>query len=87
MKWQSLNYGIKLRTMGLSIAKKQKYKCWMLAEEKLYDQGTRLEHTHRKSLKHLAQDNVVSMFSAWRAIKLLKLRPYKMTVIHALHSN
>jgi hypothetical protein len=32
----------------------------MLTEEKLDDTGARLEHTPRKSLKHLAQETGVS---------------------------
>jgi hypothetical protein len=50
--------------------------------------GARLEHTPRKSLKRLAQETGVSKFSARTATQLLKLRPYKTTIIiiiiHAL---
>jgi hypothetical protein len=53
-------------------------------EEKLGDIGARFEHTHKKSLKHLAQETGVSKSSARTATQLLKLRPYKTTVIHAL---
>jgi hypothetical protein len=56
----------------------------VLAEKKLDDTGARLEHTHRKLLKHLAQETGVSKSSARRATKLLKLRHNKTTVIHAL---
>jgi transposase len=45
----------KLRTTGLLIDKKQKHKHRVLTEEKLDAIGTRLEHTPRKSLKHLAE--------------------------------
>jgi hypothetical protein len=45
----------KLRTTGLLIDKKQKYKCRVHTKEKLDDVGARLEHTPRKSMKHLAQ--------------------------------
>jgi response regulator of citrate/malate metabolism len=72
----------KLRTMGLSIDKKQKHKCRVLTEEKLDDIGARLEHTPRKSLKRLAQETGVSKSSARKTTQLLKLRPCKATVIH-----
>jgi hypothetical protein len=56
----------------------------VLTEEKLDDIGARLEHTLRKSLKRLAQESGVSKFSARTAAQLLKLRPYRTTVIHVL---
>jgi biotin operon repressor len=71
----------KLRTTGLLINKKQKHKHQVLTE-KLGDIGARLEHMPRKSLKHLAQETGMSKSSARRATQLLKLRPYKTTVIH-----
>jgi hypothetical protein len=43
----------------------------------------RLEHTPRKSLKRLGHKTGVSKYSARMAKQLLKLRPYKTTVIHA----
>jgi hypothetical protein len=46
------------------IDKKQKHKRRMLTEEKLDDIGARLEHTHRTSLKRLAQETGVSKSSA-----------------------
>jgi hypothetical protein len=55
----------------------------VLTEENLDDIGARLEHTPRKSLKHLAEETGVSKSSGKTATKLLKLRPYKTTVIHA----
>jgi DNA-binding MurR/RpiR family transcriptional regulator len=70
--------------MGLFIKKKQKHKRQILTEEMLDDIGDRYEHTPRKSLKHLAQETGVSKSSARRATQLLKLRPYKTTLIHAL---
>jgi hypothetical protein len=57
--------------MGLLKDKKQKHKSQVLTEEKLDDKGARLEHTPRKSLICLAA-------------QILKLRPYKITVIHCL---
>jgi hypothetical protein len=55
----------------------------VLTEEKSDDIGARLEHTPRKSLKHLAQRTGVLKSSARMATQFLKLRPYKTTVIHA----
>jgi hypothetical protein len=72
----------KLRTELLR-GKKTEHKGRMLTE-KLDDIGARLEHTPRKSLKRLAQDNGASKSSARTAKQLPKLRPYKTTVIHAL---
>jgi transposase len=73
----------KLRLTGLSIGRKQKRQRRVLTEEKLCDLGARLEHTPGKSLKRLAQEIILSKSSARRATKLLKLRHYKTTVIHA----
>jgi hypothetical protein len=52
----------------------------VLTEEKLDDIGARPEHAPRKSLKRLAQVTGVSV--ARMATQLLKLRPYKTTIIH-----
>jgi transposase len=49
----------KIRTSGHVIDKKQKHKRRELTEEKLDGIGARLEHTPRKSLKHLAQETGV----------------------------
>jgi hypothetical protein len=68
--------------MGLLTDKKQKHKYQLLTEEKLEDMGTRLEHTPRKSLKCLPQETGMSKPSARKEAQLLKLRPYKTTVIH-----
>jgi transposase len=62
----------KLRTAGLLIDKKQKHKRRVLTEEKLHDIGARLEHTPRKTPKHLAQETGVSKSSARTAKQLLK---------------
>jgi hypothetical protein len=56
----------------------------VLTEEKLDDREARLEHAPSKSLKCLAQETGGSKSSARMATQLLKLRPYKTTVIHAL---
>jgi hypothetical protein len=58
--------------MGLLIDKKMKHKHRLLTEEKLDDIGARLEHTPRKSLKHLAQEIGMSKSSAKTATQLLK---------------
>jgi hypothetical protein len=70
--------------MGLLIDKKTKCKHEMLTEETLDATGATFEHTPTKSLKCLAQETGVSESSARSATQLLKLRPYKTTVIHAL---
>jgi hypothetical protein len=70
--------------MGLLLDKKQKRKCHVLTEEKLDDTRARLEHTPRKSLKCLVQETQALKSSARKPTELLKLRPYKTTVIHAL---
>jgi hypothetical protein len=74
----------KLRIKGLSIEQKQKHKRRVLTEEKLDDIVAKLKHTPRKSLKCLAQETGVSKSSARTATQLLKRRPYRTTVIHAL---
>jgi hypothetical protein len=56
----------KLRTKRLLIDKKTKHKRRVPTEEKLDDIGTRFDHAHRKSLKHLAQETGVSQSSAKR---------------------
>jgi hypothetical protein len=68
--------------MGLLINKKQKHKHLGLTE-KLDNKGARLEHTPRKSLKHLAQKTGVLKCSAIMVTQLLKLTPYETTVLHA----
>jgi biotin operon repressor len=73
----------KLRTTGLLIDKKTKHERWVLTE-KFHDVGASLEQAPRKLLKRLAQETGVSESSARTAIQLLKLRPYKTAVIHAL---
>jgi hypothetical protein len=63
---------IKLRAAGLVIGKKEKHKWRVLSEEKLDDIEVTLEHTPRKSLKHLAQETGVSKSSVRPATILLK---------------
>jgi hypothetical protein len=67
----------KLRTTGLLIDKKQKYKCRVLTEEKLDVIGARLEHSPRKSLKRLAQESGVSKSSARTSTQLRSPDPIK----------
>ena len=57
----------------------------VLPEETLDEIGERLEDTVQKSLKRLSQETGVSVSSVQRATKLLKLKPYKIPVVHALH--
>ena len=55
----------------------------VLKEETLDDIGERLQHTPPKSLKRLSQETGVSVSSVQRATTLLKLKPYKIPVVHA----
>jgi hypothetical protein len=52
----------------------------VLTEEKIDDIGASLEHTHRKPPE--TQETGVSKSSARRTTQLLKLRPYKTTVLN-----
>ena len=47
--------------------------------------GERLEHNPEKSLKRLSQETGVPLPSVQRTTRLLKLEPYKISVVHALH--
>jgi hypothetical protein len=71
----------KLRLTGLLIDKKETHKRRVLTEEKSDDIGADLNVHVEKSLKRLAQETGVSKSSSRRAPQLLKLRPYKTTVI------
>ena len=57
----------------------------VLTEETLNETGERLEHKPQKPLKRLSQETGVSVPSVQRATKLLKLKPYKIPVVHTLH--
>jgi len=46
--------------------------------------GVMLEHSPWIYLRCLAQETDVSKLSAWTATKLLKLKPFKTTVVHEL---
>jgi hypothetical protein len=78
------NLVTKPTSTGLLRDKKQKHKFRVLTEEALDDIRARLEYTPSKSPKHLAQETGVSKSSVGMATQLLKLKPYKPTVIHAL---
>jgi hypothetical protein len=73
--------------MGSLLDRKPDRKQTVLTEETLDDTGARLETSLRKSVKQLAQETGVSITSARRATKLLKLHPYKTTVVHALNEH
>jgi hypothetical protein len=68
----------KLRTMGFNRQETKTYAPLAYWED---DIGARLEHTPRKSRQRLAQETGVLKSIARRATQLLKLRPYKTTVI------
>ena len=53
-------------------------------QRKLDEIGQTLERSPRKSLSRLSQETGVSQFSAWKATTLLKLKPYKITVVQEL---
>ena len=57
----------------------------VLTEETLNEFGERLKHNPQKSLKRFSQETGVCVPSIQRAAKLLKLKPYKIPVVHALH--
>jgi hypothetical protein len=74
----------KVRSTGSVLDKKPAKKCRVLTKEKLDEIKARLEHTPQKSLRHLAEETGISKSSAAKATKLLKLKPYKATVVRAL---
>jgi hypothetical protein len=73
-----------LRTTGLLIDKKQKHKRQVFTEQKFDDIGAIFEHTLTKSPKRRTQETGVPKSSTITVTQLLKLWPYKTTVIHAL---
>lgn len=74
----------RLRETGSVLDKKRIVTRRVLTEEKLDEIGQKLEQSPRKSLSRLSQETGVSQFSAWKATKLLKLKPYKITVVQEL---
>jgi hypothetical protein len=77
---QNIHYLVnKLKTKVSLLNKKPDRKWTVLTEEILDNTGARLQTSARKSLKLLAQETEVSITSARRATKLLKL------VVHSLN--
>ncbi|KAJ4436212.1 hypothetical protein ANN_18842 [Periplaneta americana] len=76
----------KVRSTESFLNKKHVQQRRVLTEEKLDEVGARLEDSPRKSLRRrrLAQEVNISKTSAFVATKLLKLKPYRVTVVHAL---
>jgi hypothetical protein len=74
----------KVRSTGSLLDKKPAKKHSVFTKEKLDEIGARLEHTPQKSLRCLAQETGISKSSAAKVTKLIKLRPYEMTVVHAM---
>jgi hypothetical protein len=56
----------------------------VLTEERLDEIAATLEHFPQTSFRHLAQKTRVSKSSALIATKVLKLKPFKTTVVHEL---
>ncbi|KAJ4430323.1 hypothetical protein ANN_22536 [Periplaneta americana] len=74
----------KVRRTESFLNKKRVQQCHVLRKEKLDAVGAQLEHSPRKSLRRLAQEVNISKTSAFVATKLLKLKPFRITVVHAL---
>ena len=74
----------RFREKGSVLDRKPQRTRHVLTEEKLDEIGQTLEHSPRKSLSRLSQETGVSQFSAWKATTLLKLKPYKITVVQEL---
>ena len=74
----------RFRETGSVLDRKPQRTRHVLTEEKLDEIGQTLERSPRKSLSRLSQKTGVSQFSAWKATKLLKLKPYKITVVQEL---
>ena len=70
----------KFRETGSILDNKRNVKRRVLTEQKLEEIEERLENSPQKSLRRLAQETDISEASAWKATKLLKLKPYKVTV-------
>jgi hypothetical protein len=66
------------------VDKKPVKKCCVLTTEKLDKIGGMLELVLLKSPRCLAQETSTSKSSGTKVPKLLKLQPYKATVVHAL---
>ncbi|PSN54594.1 hypothetical protein C0J52_07373 [Blattella germanica] len=70
----------RFRETGSVLHRKHQRTRHVLKEEKLYEIGQTLQRSPRKSLSRLSQETGVSQFSASKAARLLKLKPYKITV-------
>ena len=69
-----------------SVLDRKPQRTHVLTEEKFDEIEQTLERSPRKSLSKLSQGTGVSQFSAWKATTLLKLKPYKITVVQELQS-
>ena len=67
-----------------SVLDRKPQRSHVLTEGKLDVIGQTLERSPRKSRSRLSQETGVSQFSAWKATTLLKLKPYKITVVQEL---
>ena len=74
----------RFRETGSVLDRKAQRTHHVLTEEKLDEIGQTLERSPRKSLSRLSQKTGVSQFLAWKATKLLKLKPYKITEVQEL---
>jgi oligoribonuclease NrnB/cAMP/cGMP phosphodiesterase (DHH superfamily) len=72
------------RSTGALLDKKPDEKHHVLTKEKLRETDATLEHIPQKSLRRFAKETGISNISAAIAMKLLKLWPHKVTVVHAL---
>jgi hypothetical protein len=64
---------------------KKKSKSIVLTDEKVRDIEALLQISPQKSLRGSAPETSVSLESAFTATKLIKFRPYKITVVHELN--
>ena len=74
----------KFETTDSVANKKRNRKRTVLTEEILDEIDASLERTTTKSILKLAQPVELSVCSAHRATKFLKLKPYKCTSVHSL---
>jgi hypothetical protein len=68
------------RQIGSLPSKRSESKHQVLTEEKLDETSAMLEQSPEESLRHLAQETVVSKSSTQTATKLLKLESFKTTL-------
>ena len=74
----------RFRETGSVLHRKPQRTRHVLTEENLDEIGQTLERSPRKYLSRLLQKMRVSQFSAWKATKLLELKPYKITEVQEL---